>query len=190
MPILSARGGLSARSYGMFGSIAPSGAYESIQTVTVPVATVYPTITFTSIPSTYKHLQIRAIGLSTTSNHGDLRFNSDSANNYTYHALGGTGSVAYAEASAPRSDIASIVRMAGSANAVGCAVIEILDYASNNKYKTVRSLRGFDNNGTGDISLISGMWMNTSSAITSITITARGGTFTSYSSFALYGMKG
>jgi hypothetical protein len=36
-----------------------TNSYESIQTVTVSTAT--PSITFSSIPATYKHLQIRGL---------------------------------------------------------------------------------------------------------------------------------
>jgi len=59
-PILGARGGLSASAYGFTSAVVGPGDYESIQTVTVG-STSQSSISFTSIPSTYKHLQIRYI---------------------------------------------------------------------------------------------------------------------------------
>ena len=165
-----------------------AGDYEPIFTTTVG-AGGSASITFSTIPSTYKHLQIRAIALSSSSNHGDLQLNGDTATNYAGHSLEGDGGSVAAQAGATRSDMFSMVRMAGSSGAVAASVIDILDYASTNKYKTVRALRGFDNNGTGNIGLISGSWRSTS-AISSITINARAGSFAQYSHFALYGIKG
>jgi hypothetical protein len=76
----------------------------------------------------------------------------------------------------------------------GVSIVDILDYANTNKYKTVRVLSGVDFNGTlagygGYVGPLSGNWRNTS-AITSIKINAQTGNFTQYSQFALYGIKG
>jgi hypothetical protein len=78
--------------------------------------------------------------------------------------------------------------MAGASPIMGAGIIDILDYANTNKYKTARSLRGYDANGSGNMSLISGLWMNTA-AISNITLTARGGSVDQYTTFALYGIK-
>jgi hypothetical protein len=83
----------------------------------------------------------------------------------------------------------SMVFVPGTSNSPGGSVIDILDYASANKNKTARALRAWDNNSSGNIALISGLWMNTN-AITTVTLTARGGTIDQFSSFALYGIKG
>ena len=166
----------------------PAGAYESIATVTVGAGGA-STVTFSSIPSTYQHLQIRGIMLSTTANHADMQLNSDTGNNYAGHALEGTGSAVSSFAGTSRANMFSIFYTPGTSTGVGGGVADILDYANTNKNTTVRSLRGTDNNGSGNLSLISGLWMNTS-AVTTITLTARGGTFTQYSSFALYGIRG
>jgi hypothetical protein len=71
----------------------------------------------------------------------------------------------------------------------------LLDYQNTNKFKTIRNLQGFDANGDGSgaryyaIRFFSGLWQSTS-AITSITITAPNGNWATGSSFALYGIKG
>jgi hypothetical protein len=74
----------------------------------------------------------------------------------------------------------------------GGGVVDILDYASTSKNKTIRTLSGADINGAGgDLRLSSGLWFATPAAITSITLYANGGSsdFAQYSSFALYGIK-
>jgi hypothetical protein len=171
----------------LVGAATPEvGDYESISTVTL--GSSQATVTFSSIPSTYKHLQIRGIAKSTTVNHLDMQFNSDTGNNYAGHQLEGNGTAASASAGATRANIFSVVMMAGTSPIMGAGIIDILDYANTNKYKTARSLRGYDANGSGNISLISGLWMNTA-AISTITLTARGGSVDQYTTFALYGIK-
>jgi len=56
------------------------------------------------------------------------------------------------------------------------------------KYNTVRNLGGYDSNGTGEILLTSGLWLNTT-AISNIKILPSTTNFAQYSSFALYGIK-
>jgi hypothetical protein len=148
-------------------------------------------VEFTSIPSDYTHLQIRGIAKSSINSAVDLTFNSDTANNYTYHALGGTGTSAYSEASANRANIAAVFGSPSNAETVGysCGYVDILDFKDTNKFKTVRCLGSFDGNGAGGATLISGAWRSTS-AVTSLRLTNRSGNFIQYTSFALYGIKG
>lgn len=195
MPILSATGGLSARAYGLFGAQAPLGAFESIQTTQFVSGTTYSSITFNSIPATYKHLQIRIVARGNNAAVYDsylARFNGDSANNYTLHWLSGDGTTASSLGIAPYGGIRGneIAGASAGANVRGVSIMDIYDYASTSKFKTVRAMGGDDRAGSGSISLNSGVWMNTS-AITSIVLTpVFGGLFTGFSSFALYGIKG
>jgi len=183
------------------GGAAAGGDYESIATVTVGAGGA-SSVTFSSIPSTYKHLQIRAI---TRTNRGtyssdplSVTFNSDSASNYSYHtltALGANPVLTSAGSSVAFMDLFQSATAATTSGTFSGAVIDILDYADTNKYKTARGLSGFDNNtGTanleGYITFASGNWRSTS-AVTSITMVSRYGTaINQYSSFALYGIKG
>ena len=177
---------------------APSGAYDSIATTTVGSGGT-STITFSSIPSTYTHLQVRMMCKNTsTPNTGDyvqMRFNSDSGMNYTYHRLKGDGATASAYGAATGTfDAVTLERIATSKSGFatelnGVVVCDILDYTNTNKNTTTRALGGYDNNGSGEILLMSSLWTNTA-AITSITLTTPSANFTQYSSFALYGIKG
>jgi hypothetical protein len=65
-----------------------------------------------------------------------------------------------------------------------------LDYASVNKNKTVRTLTGIDNNGSGFLTVFSGAWLNSSSPVNSITLVPQSTyNFVQYSQFSLYGIK-
>ena len=172
---------------------APSGAYDSIATVTVG-AGGSSTITFSSIPSTYTHLQIRGIAkMDSGVPAPEMRFNGDTGANYSAHLLYGTGAAAAAASQTSKTYLEWICA-ASSTQFAGC-VIDILDYANTSKNKTVRSLSGADENGAGSIAFASGLWFATPAAINSITIFsgnagASSGLFTQYSSFALYGIRG
>jgi hypothetical protein len=176
----------------------PGKDFDSIATTTVGGAGA-SSITFSSIPSTYRHLQIRLMGRSTSStadgNYVSAQFNSDTAANYSYHALSGDGSSAAAAGLASQTAIylQRLSSDAMNASAYGVIVTDILDYTSANKNKTVRSLGGFDTNGgtasTGKIYFTSGAWLNSSTAISSIVLTPDTGNFKQYTSAALYGIK-
>ena len=183
---------------GLFSTGAPPvspTSYESIATVSVGGGGS-SSISFSSIPSTYKHLQIRGIGRTTNSGtlgNPGITFNADSnVNNYTLHILYGDGSspAAYGGGAGSGTDTSVTTGNSAGASIFGVAVIDILDYASTNKYKTVRSLTGADLNGSGTMRLYSNLWMNTS-AISSITLTpSASASYSQYSHFALYGIKG
>ena len=159
-------------------------------------------ITFSSIPSTYTHLQIRFIAKDTYTTAADadavyLRFNSDSGTNYTRHLLAGDGTSATASgilsmtgAWVPRSIVTSNTSVN---NMFGVGIIDILDYTSSTKNKTIQSLSGANTNGTASpndgICVSSSLWLSTS-AITSISIYSNySNVFTTTSQFALYGIK-
>ena len=168
-----------------------ANSYESIATVTVG-AGGQSTISFTSIPSTYKHLQIRSSLLTASGSQViKIQFNSDTSSVYAEHSLNGNGTSAAAEAVTSLSGGVIFGRVVGSGSTYPTGIItDVLDYTDTSKNKTVRSLGGFDANGSGEINLVSSLWPSTS-AITRIDLTTFAGVnFAQYSSFALYGIKG
>lgn len=174
----------------IWDQLATTDGFFQIATTTLNVAAA--SIEFTSIPSTYTHLQIRTLHRVTSSGLTNLtiRVNSDTANNYSLHYLFGDGSTVSSNGLA-NTNLNTLARTPGTtqtANSFGVAVIDILDYANTNKYKTFRSITGFDGNGSGEVFLSSANWRSTN-AITSIKITDQGaGNLAQYSSFALYGV--
>ena len=176
------------------GVTVAASSYESIATVNV--TSNVPNVEFTSIPATYTHLQIRAIGRSTRTPENNIalnmQFNGDTGSNYSWHRLDGDGSTASSGAGTSQTSIIvdRFTAAGASASQFGAFVLDILDYANTNKYKTTRNLGGYDNNGNGLITLGSGNWRSTS-AITSIKLIDRSGNnLIQYSQFALYGIKG
>jgi hypothetical protein len=166
-------------------------SYESISTLT---PTSGYTTSFTSIPATYKHLQLR-IHWMTSSATGSgmyLQFNSDTENNYSRHRLGGEGSTASA-AGAVNANIAEVMAAFGfssvGATTPRVSIIDLVDYSSTTKNKTMKAFVGFDSNSTSSIvGLYSAVWRNTS-AITDISINTFQ-PFATGTSIALYGVKG
>lgn len=177
-------------------------AYESIATANGTGSS--GVITFSSIPSTYKHLQIRSINRTTTATgDGDpfnIRLNSDTGANYSWHYIQGyVGASSGVVANGGANETSMLSGYSAGANnsdyMFSALITDLLDYQNTNKYKTIRTLQGFDANGDGGgnryyaMRFFSGLWRSTS-AITSITITAPNGNWATNSSFALYGIKG
>ena len=173
-----------------------SNSYESIATVTVG-AGGSSSISFTSIPSTYKHLQVRMLSRSTrgaATADAWFQINSDTGSNYAHHDLSGNGSAASAGANSGTTNIyysftiSNIPASTATSGIFGGQVLDILDYANTSKYKTTRMLGGFDANGSGSVYLSSGLWQSTS-AINSLTFYTISN-WAQYTQFALYGVKG
>jgi hypothetical protein len=161
------------------------GSYDAIGTVVVG-AGGQSTITFSSIPGTYKHLQIRAIAKASGTNFNPMmRFNSDTGSNYSWHYIYGDGNTASAGGGTSQTFIYNSITST-NANIYNGFIIDILDYANTSKFKTTRELSGQDRNSNGEINFFSGNWRSTS-AVTSITFS--NGTFDQYSQFDLYGIK-
>ena len=171
-----------------------SGSFESIATVNGTGSS--DTVTFSSIPGTYKHLQIRAYcGRVGVASLGSLRFNNDSSAIYTAHRLYADGFSVAASGLTGRTNTTYSIFAGGSAvpNALSGSIIDIIDYASTTKNKTVRSFSGLDtNNGleSGSLYLSSALYESTN-AITSIQIISQSSiSWSSSSVFSLYGIKG
>jgi len=173
-----------------------STSYQSIATSIVGSGGA-SYVEFTSIPSTFQHLQIRATGkaINSTAFAKDilLQFNSDNSNNYSRHQItGGRGGTAAGNgANINHIPVGTFNDNAFSSSFFSSFICDIIDYTNTNKYKTVRSITGYDvNNSTyGDTKLFSGAWRNTNQ-ITSIKLFIDDRNIDQSSHFALYGIKG
>ena len=180
---------------GQFGSLAgfgvfPGGALESIATVTVGSGGS-TSLTFSDIPGGFQHLQLRVALIANTASgggaqYGYVRFNSDTGTNYAWHNIYGTGSAVSVESGTSVNRIQTLYT--DSATYLSVGVIDILDYASTSKNKTLRRFTGRDFNGSGVVDVGSGLWMSTS-AVTAVSITATTNSFGQYSTAALYGVR-
>lgn len=149
------------------------------------------TVTFSSIPSTYKSLQVRFNLVWSVANANgvpNIQFNGDTGSNYTYHVISNNGASTAAAGSITQPSILPN----GNYGAQGITypevgIIDVIDYTNTNKNKTTKALYGFNNNtATGGIAIGSGLWLSTA-AITSLTIYATVGTFTG--TVSLYGIS-
>lgn len=173
-------------------SVTPAtpSSFESIATAT-PSGT--NTVSFTSIPSTYKHLQIRISAL-TSSGGGSFRgtLNGDTSSaNYIGHYLDGLGSSVIAGANSGVGWMSFGMTYGGMVTTYpNVTIIDIIDYASTTKNKTVRSFAGADNNASGgSVDLVSGLWMSTA-AVNRVDIVTGSGQYQTGSVVSLYGIKG
>lgn len=182
----------------------PVGAYESIATYTPSGST--GTVTFSSIPQTYTHLQLRIQARGTSGSGGyytsvAVTLNGDTtAGNYYWHYVGGNGASTIGSSGSGYStnSLINIPNALNTASVFAGGIIDIYDYTSTTKNKTLRSINGAELNNTsgfpysGAIFLSSMLWKKTPEAITSITFTADSTYSTNFaagSSFALYGVK-
>lgn len=159
------------------------------------LGTAAATVTFSSIPSTYKHLQIRIVGQGSSGQYElpSLRFNGDTSTNYANHLLfsdGGTP-VSSGEANSAYIYAGWLSGSAIGASNFGASIVDILDYSSTSKNKTVRSLAGMEYSNTNRrVQFASGHWRNTA-AVSSITLgVLASASFSAGSRFSLYGSNG
>ena len=166
-----------------------TSSFESIASVTPNGQSV----SFTSIPQTYQHLQVRVMARrnDTVSFSNDLvELNNDSSNIYTRHYLEADGSSVIAGGGTGRLSGQinnAITGNNATSNTYGVYILDIHDYANTSKYKTGRYVSGFDLNGSGGVNIGSFLWQSTS-AITSLDFDNY--TYSSGSVFSLYGIKG
>ena len=198
MPLIASRGGGSASAFGGLRTFAGlPAAYESIATYLGD--NTLNDFTLSNIPQTYKHLQVRIT--CRTGNHpydtdvGLFMYaNSDAGSNYSTTYMYGSGGSVYSGASAtqPYYSCGSFPSTNTTANAQGVMIIDILDYANTNKYKTIKSISGFDTNTANSMYFIrTGNWRSTVaiSSLKFLLVTDGTTRFGSNSSVALYGIK-
>jgi hypothetical protein len=191
-PLITTRAGASANAYGWGAASGSSTAFESIATATGTGSS--GTISFTSIPSTYTHLQIRGImrtdEAGATETNCYIQVNTATGSTYAYHILRGNGATVTASGGASTTFTfpGNATGAAATASVMGVLIADVLDYASTTKNKTLRYFTGFDRNGAGEVYVSSGLY-NATTAITSIQIKTSSNNWTTATTFALYGIK-
>jgi hypothetical protein len=169
-------------------SVAPASpsAFESIATTT---STGVSTWTFSSIPSTYTHLQLR-LYMTVPLGNTHLRMNGITTNSYAY-GQSETQGTANAQ---PGSNNINFIYLNGPTYNIGATtgsafLVNIYNYANTNMKKYILTQAGYyDGASARSTSFGFGLWDSTS-AINSLTITSTGGNAVTGQSLALYGIS-
>jgi len=168
-----------------------AGSFELIQTSNGTGSSGI--IDFTSIPATYKHLQIRYTAKNTsTSADLNITFNNVTTANYARKHLLGNGTATSAAQTVSAANISLLDGIAPSttANVTTNGVIDILDYAESTKNKTLRAMYGLIQASTTSRIYVASGFLESTTAVSRITFTASGNNFSTVSRFSLYGIKG
>jgi hypothetical protein len=153
------------------------------------------TVTFSGIPATYEHLQLRASLRSTELVYAmrlKINLNGDTGTNYSNHNMRGSTSSAGAYAQTGAAYIQTSDGMHGSSlppAEYASFIMDILDYANTNKNTTCSLMAGSAlPHSDRRVQFGSGLWDNTA-AITTILFTPNAGSFSRGCEFTLYGLN-
>jgi hypothetical protein len=158
----------------------PTATYTPLATVTL--ASTSGSITFSSIPGTYRDLILVIDG--NTSGTGvpvGLRFNADSGTNYAGVIMSGSGSAA-ASSSNSANNVADIAYFDNTSKMN--AITQIMDYSATDKHKTLLSR---SNQAGTYVLAYASRWANTS-AITSIQVLPLVSSLAAGTTLSLYGV--
>ena len=160
-----------------------TNTYVALDKVTVGTAT--PSITFSSIPSTYTDLYIVVDGLSSSSGGNTLSmvFNSDANSAYSATRVQGNGT----SATSARVTSDPTIAIIGDTNRTN-VLISVQNYSNTTTYKT--SLARYNNTSSGDPRVGAYVQLRSSTtAITSITFSIPSANIVAGSTFSLYAIK-
>lgn len=163
-----------------------AATYTPIATTTLGSA---GTITFSSIPGTYTDLKLIFSGTVASANQIYLRFNNDSTTTYSITQLNGNGTSATSGSGTNTNQLVLVGLVGSNASTTipNFVNVDIFNYAGST-FKTSLFSTSNDLNGSGDSAASVGMWRSTS-AITSINLSAAGGNFNAGTTATLYGIK-
>ena len=157
----------------------PTPTYTPLATVTLGTAAA--SVTFSSIPATYRDLRIVIAGTTSGGVNTGLRFNGDTGNNYTGLLMYGTGS----SAASGTYGAGSFAYFGALWTTVGNTTVDIMDSSATDKHKTLISRYSTSAN---EVGAMAARWASTS-AITSVTVlTASAATYSTGTTFSLYGV--
>lgn len=165
--------------------MAAGSTYSQIATNTVSGSST-STVTFSNISSTYTNLLfIIQFKQSGSTQNFRLRYNSDTATNYSYTNISGSGGAASSGRGTSTSGI--LFPDGGTTNISNQVAVNLLNYSNTTTYKT--ALARFDGVERSFTMAYAGLWRSTS-AISTVTFDVNSETFTAGSTFTLYGIKG
>lgn len=145
-------------------------------------------ITFSSIPQTYQHLQLRlSLRNSVINNYATISINTGS---YRQHNWFSNGS-AFTINTSTGTDIVASNKSDSTNLSFSLNLLDIEDYSSTSRYKVIRGINvsRYDTTSSNGLLWMPSMLSVNSSAVSSITITPSSGNFVKFSRATLYGWK-
>ena len=156
--------------------------YRALANITL--GTAASSVTFSSIPATFRDLVLVFTGTGSTTLQGRIRLNGDTGSNYTYIRMSGSGSATTsAAAGSQTSGFISAIAQATTTGALQMD-INIMDYSATDKHKTIISQASAAANGA---EAFVNRWANTA-AVTSVQILTSTGNWAIGTTVALYGI--
>jgi hypothetical protein len=169
-------------------------SFQSIETKTISGSSA-ASVEFTSVPSTYKNLQIRfmakTVNGGVSSSAVRIEYNSDTttANYYSGYWLSNGITFNTAQTAGPNYGFWIPNSGAVASSGFGYGVIDIFDYTNTNKFTQSMSNSGYADSNYTQVHQSSQAWRNTTTP-TTIRLTPYDGNIAVGSYFALYGIEG
>jgi hypothetical protein len=157
----------------------PTATYTPLATVTLGSSA--SSVTFSSIPATYRDLIVVIQGTVASGANVSLRFNSDTGSNYSFVYMFGSGT---STASASGTDSA-ILGGGFNSSVISQAIFQVMDYSATDKHKTTLNRTDEPN---GAAYAWAGRWANTAAITTLLVRMTNGTNFNSGATFNLYGV--
>ena len=161
----------------------PTPTYTPLATVTL--ASAASSVSFGSIPATYRDLVLVITGSASVDNTFGMIFNGDTGTNYSYVDAFGNGS---SPSSAASTDTRFLLTVNGTFGAGNHQFnTQIMDYSATDKHKTGMTRNALSGSVFPGAGMIAARWASTA-AITSMSIFPGSGQLNTGSTFSLYGV--
>ena len=156
----------------------PTPTYTPLATVTLGSSA--SSVTFSSIPATYRDLVVIVEGETATSGRPVMRFNADTVSNYTSVMMAGGSSTYSATTSTTYIDPIPDYSVTGKFSAIW----QVMDYSATDKHKSV--LVRLNQHAGLVVHATAGRWANTNAVTTVAILTNNGANYSSGTTFSLY----
>jgi hypothetical protein len=162
----------------------PTPTYTALANITL--GSTASSVTFGSIPATYRDLVLVAETIAGTNQSNLVRYNSDSGSNYTTLVMRGYG--ASITESLSTTDNVLYITYSGIGSGQKClTTLSVMDYSATDKHKAALHRSNYTGTATTFVEAMATRWANTA-AISSIQFFASTGSFAIGSTFSLYGI--
>ena len=160
----------------------PTSTYRPLATVTLGSSA--SSVTFSSIPATYRDLILVFDGTTTDAADFRLRLNNDSGSNYSYVLMGGRAAGTTSAAGSSQTVMYPVLGTSIAGQRINY-IAQVMDYSATDKHKTVL----FRDNGNNAIFVAASAqrWANTG-AVTQLNLFLTTSTYAAGCTISLYGV--